>query len=146
MNKNLKISVNRFPHLPKHAGVYLILDKESGLKYIGSSKNVNQRAHTYTAKSQPNKRGLFRNIKPENMVFSLLDDCRYLTLDERLKLECERIIEFNTLKPFGLNTQLPDVKLKSVYKKEKLKYVGVKQKRQGNPKFKIQAYKNIIKD
>lgn len=104
----LIIQENRFPHLPRHAGVYLLKDSESGLSYVGSSNNVNQRAGNYIAKSKREmERGLFKNVKPENLTFELLDDCKYISIKDRLRLEAEWIQKLDTLHPNGLNKVLP---------------------------------------
>lgn len=126
---------NRHPSLPKHAGIYLLTDNKTGLKYVGSSKNVNARAHNYTAKSRKelNQRGLFKLLSGDDLTFELLEDCKYLSDLDRLKLEYDYIIKLDTLYPKGLNVQLPRINkpIKDTSKPQK-------------PKYKNKPYVNIL--
>lgn len=133
---------NKYPHLPKHAGVYLLTDSASGLKYVGSSKNVNNRAHSYTSKSgnELKAREVFKDIKPENLTFEILEDCRGLSLIERLKVEDNWILKLGTLKPNGLNS-ISAINQKKILK---IKYTPEQLKKLNAKTYKTPAYVNVL--
>lgn len=161
---------NKFPHLPKHAGVYVLTDNLTGLKYVGSSQNVNQRAGNYFSltKSEVFKKGLFKQNKlsVENLTFELLEDCKYLSWEQRIELEAEYVVKLNTLHPNGLNALMPSIKrhpkkVKRVFNfvydepiehisvvKEKLKnkpkYTYPKKSKVKQQPFKIKPFVNIL--
>lgn len=106
MNKNghgMISKPNRYPHIPKVAGIYMIKEKTTGKAYIGSSSNVNLRLTNYTS----NICGHIEGIVYDDCEFIFLADCRYLTARQRLELEEELIIKHNTIYPVGYNKRSP---------------------------------------
>lgn len=103
---NLIMKPNRFPDIPRVAGVYLITDIESGKCYVGSTQNVNLRISNYFCKSQ-NKNNTLSHLNYNNCTFKVLENCKYLTKDQRLQLEYEWIIKLDTKFPKGYNKRHP---------------------------------------
>lgn len=103
---NLKKMVNRFPEIPKVAGVYKITCLKTNRCYVGSSANLNKRAHQYTNV----KGGYYKHIKGLDctaITFEVLENCKYLSMDQRMQLELDYIISLNTVYPIGFNKRCP---------------------------------------
>lgn len=104
--QNLIIKPNRLPHIPKVQGVYMLTCKATGKSYIGSSSNINYRCSTYTNSYKKNNTHL-AELDFNNCEFTMLDNCKYLTKDQRLQLELEQIIKHDTIYPNGFNMRNP---------------------------------------
>lgn len=141
MNKNAKnliIKPNRFPHIPKCAGVYMITNKTNNKSYIGSSNDLNKRIGGHF-----DGQGNGKYINEFNLTeceITVLINCQYLSVNERLQSELECIIRYNTFRPNGYNKQTPlrnrkpIINIKPIKVIEKVKYIK-------QPKL----YKNVIK-
>lgn len=136
---NLIIKPNRLPHIPNIQGVYMITDHTNNKKYVGSSVNINQRCCQYICKGNNHPKGMNFN----NITFEMLADCKYLTIEQRLQLELECIIEHNTFHPNGFNKANP------VFKHKMLKAKQAKHRKAVKPKTSYgkqsKAFVNVIK-
>lgn len=94
--------------LPRHAGVYLLTDKDRNLKYVGSSVNVRSRCASYFHPNSPAyRRILFLDINPIRLKFELLEDCNGMEIPEIRKRETWWIRKLGTCYPGGLNVNTP---------------------------------------
>lgn len=100
---NLIKKSNRFSHIPHHSGVYMITDNKSLLSYIGSSVDMNNRVHGHTG----SKTAYIKELDYNDCTVIVLEDCRYLTKQQRLQLEYDHIIIRNTIWPNGFNKASP---------------------------------------
>lgn len=94
---------NRYLHIPKSRGVYMITDC-TGKSYIGSSLDVNKRVLSHTI---PGKTSHVPFVDRANMDVVLLENCKYLTTEQLLVVEYENIIKYNTIWPNGYNKVSP---------------------------------------
>lgn len=125
---NLKKSINRYPNIPKEAGVYMVTNTQDNKSYIGSSSDMNRRLHDHSNKSNPrNPRNPLIFLDFNNCEFKVLENCKYLTKYQRINLELENIKLYNTVWPDGYNQRCP-VTFKSLITDDSLSYKDKKPK------------------
>lgn len=104
--REIKKAKNRY--FPPDPCVYKITDLISGALYIGSTINMQKRASNYLSLSGKDySKGLFKHLTPGKIKIEILDNCKYLTEEERKRLELNYIKELNTVYPKGLNQCCP---------------------------------------
>lgn len=149
----LKRMVNRLPHIPKEAGIYMITDNATGKSYVGSSGNMNSRLGNYTTlHMSKSKSKHLAGFNFDDCTMIVLENCKYLSLDQRLQLELEYIISLNTIHPNGFNKRSPVTnlffniiaKVSSKPKEYKITTPIIKEPLQ-KPKYRTKTMINVIK-
>lgn len=102
----MQIKPNRFPHIPKMPGVYLITSKITGLMYVGSSQNLNRRIAFYHTPGADTRKWM-SDFDVSDFTFKVLETVEKISENELFALELYWIKTLNTVFPNGMNKRCP---------------------------------------